>query len=193
MQLILIAAGAIGLIVGSLAAAALFCWLLWYVFRLALHPEWGAPAILILLVLGLVGKLPKSQFLDMTLTFAVVAAVPLWFAGRAWRRQRRQALKRRCEQGVDLQVSEPIEPTEAVLLPQLYPAITACINDERSPTREEVHVVASRLWREGFAQRFGSQTVPASFAARRMLLRAASAALSGTGVKGGTDRSAVRR
>lgn len=193
MQLILIAAGAIGLIVGSLAAAALLCWLLWYVFRLALHPEWGAPAILIFLVLGLFGELPKSQFLEMTLTFAVVAAVPLWFAGRAWRRQRSQALKRRCEQGVDLWPSEPIAPTEAVLMPQLYPAITACINDERSPTREEVHVVASRLWREGFAQRFGSQTVPASFAARRILLRAASTALSGTGVKSGTARSAVKR
>lgn len=193
MQLILIAAGAIGLVVGSLATAALLCWFLWYVFRLALHPEWGAPAILVFLVLGLVGELPKSQFLAMTLTFAVIAAVPLWFAGRAWRRQRRQALKRRCEQYVDLWPSAPIAPTEAVLVPQLYPAITACINDEHAPTRDEVHLVASRLWREGFAQRFGSQAVPASFAARRMLLRAATAALSGTGVKGGTDRSALRR
>jgi len=193
MQLILIVAGAIGLVVGSLAAAALLCWFLWYVFQLALHPEWGALAILIFLVLGLVGELPRSQFLAMTLTFAVIAAAPLWFAGRAWRRQRGQALKRRCEQGVDLWPSEPIAPTQAVLVPQLYPAIAACINDERSPTREEVHVVASRLWREGFAQRFGSQTTPASFAARRMLLRAASAALSGTGVKSGTARSAVKR
>ena len=173
MQLILIVAGAIGLVVGSLAAAALLCWFLWYAFRLVLHPEWALSAVLILLVLALAGELPKSQLLDTTLTFAVVAAVPLWFAGRAWRKQRSQALDRQRKKPVELRLSEPITPTKAALSPRLYPAITACICEDRSPTRDEVHIVASRLWREGFAQRSGSQTAPVSFATRRVLLHAA--------------------
>ena len=179
MQLILIVAGAIGLVVGSLAAAALLCWFLWYAFRLVLHPEWAVSAVLILLVLALVGELPKSQFLNMTLTFAVVAAVPLWFAGRTWRKQRGQAFDGRRKPPTELRPSEPIVPTVSALSPRRYPAITACICEERPPTREEVHMVAARLWREGFVQRFGAQTVPASFAARRRLVRAATAALSG--------------
>ena len=88
MQLILMVVEAIGLVVGSLAAAVLLCWFLWYAFRLVLHPEWAVSVVLMLLLLAFAGELPKSQFLDMTLTFAVVAAVPLWFAGRAWRKQR---------------------------------------------------------------------------------------------------------
>lgn len=191
MKLILVAAGAIGMVVGSLAAAVLLCWFLWYAFRLMLHPEWGASAILMVLMLALFGELPKSEFLNMTLTFAVVAAVPLWFAGRAWRNQRRQALKDRCEHGVNLRSSQPTVPTKTMLSPRLYPAITACICEERPPTRDEIHVVASRLWREGFAQRFGSQTLPASFAARRALLRAATVALSGWGAGDRQGRGAV--
>lgn len=182
MQLVLILAGAVGLIVGSLAAAALLCWSLWYAFRFVLHPEWGASVILILLVLALGGALPKSQFLEMTLAFAIVAALPLWFAGRTWRRRREQAVNGESKQRDYLRTSVPIARNETVLSPRLYPAITACICEERSPTRDEVHVVARRLWREGLAQRFGSQTAPASFAARRVLLRAATVALSGRGI-----------
>ncbi|QBM76635.1 hypothetical protein E2E30_13300 [Sphingomonas sp. AAP5] len=178
MQMILVMVGAIGLVVTSLLAAALLCWFLWYGFRLVLHPEWGAPAILTLLVLALLGELPTSEFLHMTLAFAVVAAAPLWFAGCAWRKQRRPVLDAQCEKR-GIWPSAPTAPAETVLSPRLYPAITACICEERPPTRDEIHVVASRLWREGFAQRFGSQTVPASFAARRVLLRAATAALGG--------------
>ena len=39
MQLILVVAGAVGLIVGSLALAALLCSFLWSAFRLMLHPD----------------------------------------------------------------------------------------------------------------------------------------------------------
>lgn len=183
MQLILIFAGAIGLVAGSLLAAALLCSFLWYAFRLMLHPEWGAPAILTLLALALVGELPTSEFLHMVLAFAMIAAVPLWITGRDWRQQRRQALKFRREHS-ETRHRDQIELAETMLSPRLYPAITACIGEKRPPTRDEVHVVASRLWREGFAQRFGSQSVPPSFAARRVLLRVASAALNGEGVAG---------
>jgi hypothetical protein len=192
MQLILMAVEAIGLIVGSLASAVLLCWFLWYAFRLILHPEWGVSVVLMLLVLAFAGALPKSQFLEMTLMFTLVAALPLWFAGRAWRRECPQKLVRRSEQGAVPSPGKTIVPTEPVLSLRLYPAITACICEERPPTRDEIHVVASRLWREGFAQRFGKQTTPASFAARRMLVRAATAALSGRSVESTPMRGVVK-
>ncbi len=188
MQSILMVVEAIDLVVGSLVAAALLCWSLWHASRLVLHPKWAVCAVLMLLLLAFAGELPKSRFLDMTLTFAVVAAAPLWFAGREgpWR------LVKPPEQGVAPSPSKATAPTQTVLSPRLYPAITACICEDRSPTREEIHVVASRLWREGFARRFGSQTMPASFAARLMLVRAATAALSGRNVEGTSVQVAVR-
>lgn len=183
MQTILIVAEAIGLVVGSLVAAALLCWLLWDVFRLVRHPEWTASAVLALLVLALGGKLPHSQFLNMVLTFAVIAAVPLWIAGRAWRRER-QDWTGPHEHAISGQRMNQTALTQAAPAPSLYPAITACICEERPPTRGEIRVVASRLWREGLGLRFGSQSNPASFAARRILLRAAVAALSGRSTSG---------
>ncbi|MCH3765125.1 hypothetical protein, partial [Campylobacter coli] len=69
------------------------------------------------------GELPKSPFLDMTLTFAVVAAVPLWFAGHAWRKESPQHLVKPPEQGVAPSPSKATAPTETVHSPRLYPAI----------------------------------------------------------------------
>jgi hypothetical protein len=181
MQLILTAAGAVGLIVGSLLAAALLCSFPGFAFRHVRHPEWAVSPVLILLLLRIAGQLPKSQFLDMTLTFAAVAVVPLWFARRARREHRgpAPAIPRRSDGRI--RPSETVTPTDTAFSPRLYPAITACICEERAPTRDEVHMVAARLWREGFARRFGTQTVPPSFAARRLLVRAATTALSGRG------------
>lgn len=178
MHWILIGIGAIGLVVVSLTAAAVLCWCLWYGFRLVLHPEWEAPAVLTLVGLALVGALPKSQFLNLTLAFAVFTTLPLWFEGRVWRRHRRQAFNDRGEQSVDTWLSELITPIGASVSPRLYPAIISCIGEQRPPTRDEVRLVAARLWREGLAPRVGSQSL-ASFAARRVLLRGTIAALSG--------------
>jgi hypothetical protein len=61
-----------------------------------------------------------------------------------------------------------------------YPAITACICETRRPNRDEIRVVATRIWREGFAIRFGERARAASFGVRRLLVRAALVALSGT-------------
>lgn len=61
----------------------------------------------------------------------------------------------------------------------IYPAITACVCAGRRPNRDELRVVAARIWREAFRQRFGAQPRLASFAARRLLLRAARATLAG--------------
>lgn len=178
MEFILISVEAIVSTVGALAAAALLCWVLWHAFKLALHPEWAAAAVPMLLGLALVGALPASEFLKMTLMFAVIAAVPLWIAGRAWHGQSRQDLDGAPGQELVPDHDDPAEPTSAPLF-DLYPAISACIRENRSPTREEVHLVAARLWREGLAQRFGSPSQPASFAARRVTLRTARAVLSG--------------
>ncbi|QYE33250.1 hypothetical protein KZX46_00040 (plasmid) [Polymorphobacter sp. PAMC 29334] len=192
MQLILMVVEGIGLVVGSLALAVLLCWFLWYAFRLVRHPEWGASFVLMLLLLAVAGELPKSQFLDMTLTFAMFVAVPLWIAGRAWRDERRHPLKKPSGQLAELGLSKGTGPIKCATLPPPYPAITACIGEARSPTREEVRLVASRLWREGLAHRLGSQAEPANFAVRRALVRAAKAALSGWGVESTPMRGVVK-
>lgn len=178
MQLILMVGEAVGLIVGSLLAAGLLCGGLWYGFRLVLHPGWAAVVVLILVVLALGGRLPKTEFLDMTLTFAAIAAAPLWIAGRAWCRQLREEADNQSQ--LEERRSDEPAPAQAPRERRIYPAITGCIGEERLPTRDELHFVASRLWREGFALRFGPQSTSASFAARRAILRAAAAALCGT-------------
>ena len=65
---------------------------------------------------------------------------------------------------------------------RLYPAITACIVEERAPSRAEVRLVASRIWREGLVRRAGDPTPISAmrFGERRSLVRAAIAALSGS-------------
>lgn len=160
MQTIVLVAQAFGAVVAGLAAAVLFCCLAWQVFRLVHHPEWAALTIAALLALAWAGRLPKSQVLDMALLFALVAALPLWFAGRASHERDAPPL--------------PAPPSKAKRsLP--YPAIRACICEERPPSRAEIHRVAERLWREGLAPRYGAP----SFAARRALVRAAKGALGG--------------
>ena len=191
MQLILMVVESIGLVIGSLAAAVLLCSFLWYAFVLVRHPEWGASVILILVGLALIGELPHGLFLDMTFMFAVIAALPLWIAGRAWRKQSQKQLDSLGEEVVTSSPQEGMLSAETEFRSRIYPAITACICEERSPSRDEVHLVASRLWREAFAHRFGSQNGPASFAARRVLLRAAIAALRGKGVESGVGRGAI--
>lgn len=88
MRTVLLIAESIGLVVGSLAAGILLCWLLWMLFRIVRHPAWGPPLVAAPAILALTGQLPESEFLDMALIFAVVAAAPFWVAGRSWRRNR---------------------------------------------------------------------------------------------------------
>jgi 4-amino-4-deoxy-L-arabinose transferase-like glycosyltransferase len=87
MPMILTVGESIGLIIGSLAAAVLLCFVVWRLFKLMRHPEWGPPLLLVLVALAVAGKLPHSEFLDMVIVFAALAAIPLWFEGRAWRKR----------------------------------------------------------------------------------------------------------
>jgi len=85
MHMVLVIAEAIGLIVGSIAAAILLCWALWSAFRLIRHPAWGPPILIVPIVLWAADLLPSSPFLHMTLVFALLLAIPFWVEGRAWR------------------------------------------------------------------------------------------------------------
>ncbi len=85
MSVITLALEAIGLVLGSLVAAILLCATLWCVFRHLGHPDWGPPLVLMLVPIGLLGWLPRSEFVSMTVVFAVIAALPFWAEGRAWR------------------------------------------------------------------------------------------------------------
>ena len=94
MRILLVIAESIALIVGSVAAAILLCWLLWHAFRLIRHPAWGPPIVVVPVIFWAANMLPRSDFLRMTLLFALLAAIPFWVEGRAWRvawieRQRR--------------------------------------------------------------------------------------------------------
>ena len=85
MQVLLVIVESIGLIVGSVAAAILLCWFLWRAFRLVRHPAWGPPIVVVPVILWAANMLPRSDFLRMTLVFALLAAIPFWIEGRAWR------------------------------------------------------------------------------------------------------------
>lgn len=60
-----------------------------------------------------------------------------------------------------------------------YPAITACIAEERGPNRAELRLVAPRIWREGMKYLTGDTP---SFGQRRKLVRAALTALGGVAI-----------
>lgn len=87
MHTILIMVEPIVFVPAALVAAAGLCWALWQLCRLLRHPEMSALLILLLVLLALAGDLPRSGLLNMALAFALTAAVPMWIAGRRWRRR----------------------------------------------------------------------------------------------------------
>jgi len=177
MYLLRIGLESIALIIGSLLAAILLCWLLWFLFRLLRHPAWSALAILALVALACTGRLPASPFLQMVLAFAALGAIPLWSEGKAWRRRAQDnALWRR-------RSAAPGKAAPAKVIPspgyRRYPAIIACIGEDRKAERAEIHMVAARIWRETCQAQGMRADVTPSFAFRRRLLRAARRATSG--------------
>jgi hypothetical protein len=177
MHLLLIGLESIALIIGSLVTAILMCQLLWSVFRWLRHPAWAALAVLTLVALALADQLPPSKFLQMVLMFAALGAIPLWMEGLAWRRRTKDA-------ALLNHPATPREATPATPVPHQpghgrYPAIIACIGQDREAERSELRLVAARIWRETYQLR-GAQSGPTpSFALRRKIVRAAKYAMSG--------------
>jgi hypothetical protein len=173
MNVLSIIVESIGLMFGSMAAGLLVCWSLWSGFKLIGHPEWGPPFVLVPAALALVGRLPKSQFLAMTLIFATLAIVPFCAEGIAWRR-----LTRRRDGGLSQDRSGRgalVEPPTSVMPRHRYPAITGCIGEHRKPDPYELKKVAARILREGLdARQLGT-----GIAGKRAALRVAKVALEG--------------
>jgi hypothetical protein len=87
MHTILVLVETVALVAGALAGAAMLCCATWYMCRLVHHPEWAAFLILCLVAVALTGALPRSGLLNLALAFALAGTLPLWLAGRDWRRR----------------------------------------------------------------------------------------------------------
>lgn len=177
MHLLLIGFESIALIIGSLVVAILMCQLFWSLFRWLRHPAWAALAVLTLVALALAGQLPPSKFLQMVLMFAALGAIPLWMEGRAWRRRTKDAAL----------LNHPATPRKATPRTAAqhqpghgrYPAIIACIGQDREAERSELRLVAARIWRETYQPQAAHSDSTPSFALRRQILRAAKYAMNG--------------
>jgi hypothetical protein len=78
---------ALGGALGTLGAAALFCWLAWNLFKPTHHPEFGVPILLTAVLLIWNHAFASSLFLRVAEVYAGLAAVALLPAGIAWRRR----------------------------------------------------------------------------------------------------------
>jgi len=85
MNMLGIAFEAITAVLGGLAAALVLTWLGWPAFKVVRHPEWGPPAMLVLLVAVSGGALRSSDFLRMVVLFSAIAGMLVWAEGGDWR------------------------------------------------------------------------------------------------------------
>jgi hypothetical protein len=177
MQTSLLVAQSISLAVGGLAGATVICWLLWQVCKLLHHPDWAALAIVFLAGLGVTGNLPHNDLLNLTLTFLAIAMIPLWIEGRTWRKgYRAPGGQSDVSSSVALESVRARGPFDQTP----YPAISACLSSGRRPSRDEIRLVATRIWREAFVARGDQMLQTPSFSSRRILVRTAIAALAGS-------------
>ncbi len=179
MEFMLVAVEAILSTIGSLLAASLLCVLLWGCFKALEHPDWAGPMLPILLLVAVLTGLPSSHFATMTMLLSAFAAIPLWIAGSHDRHRNQQLPDVIQSQGTAPTTYNPVARPPSAATSDMYPALSACIRENRSPTPREVHMVAVRHLHEGLSQPLGSRSQPASFATRRNAVRAAKAALNG--------------
>ncbi len=177
MSILMSIVGLIGLTFASAAAGMLVCFVLWYAFKLVRHPEWGPVLVVLPVMLALADKLPDSEFLRRSLVFAAILAGPFSIAGLAWR----LGLRDRDRATAELESDPKRESYSSIEKKSLsnhyarYPAITGCICEDRRPSPGEVKRVALRIWHEALVARGRTPT----FRERRIVLRAARAALEG--------------
>jgi|GEM_PF-973967 len=174
MYVILIILGSIALMIGSMAAGILSCWLLWSGFKRVGHPEWGPPIILIPGALALIGQFPVSEFLALALIFAGLAVVPFCAEGLAWRARRDHRDHDGSQEQGEVNAIDHLPNASDNY--RRYPAIAGCIGEARRPTSDELKKVALRTLRETFGARYPIL----GFAEKRAALRAAKAALEGS-------------
>jgi hypothetical protein len=85
MMVLQVIGEAVGLVVGSLVAATLFCWLCWNAFKVVRHPELGVPLCLAVVLAVSGNGFAGSPLLRLAWSYAALAAVVLWPLGLAWR------------------------------------------------------------------------------------------------------------
>jgi len=73
---------ALGLGLGSFAAAAASVTTVWIAFGRTHHPEWSAPAILTAVSLAIAMRLVRGELLSMAAILLTIAAPFLWMEGR---------------------------------------------------------------------------------------------------------------
>lgn len=95
MHIVLEAIIAVFMVVGSLLATSIFCGVIWQGCLRLRHPEGSALILGAIAALAILAGIPHSPFLTPVLADGVAAAVPLWFAGRAWRRSEAMRAKQK--------------------------------------------------------------------------------------------------
>jgi len=86
MALLQVLLSGLWLVGGSLLAAAVLSWAGWTAFKWAHHPELGVPILMLFCILASLTVARNSDFLKMTLFYSALAAIALWPAGKAWRK-----------------------------------------------------------------------------------------------------------
>jgi len=145
--------GSLGLVIGSVAAAVAVCWAGWTLFRVVRHPQWGALAVVIVLLLLFPKSFQNSELVRTAIVFAGVAAIALIFVGRAAPTSGTLGRDRsaRLQKNPNLVREEKIMATSP--LRQRYPVLIACMGEARRPNAREVKSVAKRILREAFPER----------------------------------------
>ena len=153
MLMLSILLGSLGLVIGSIAAAVAICWVGWTLFRLVRHPQWGALAVVIVLLLLFPKYFQNSELARTAIVFAGVAAIALFFVGSDAPPPKTP--------GRDRSADRPKIPgsarEEKIMLSsplrRRYPVLIACMGEARRPSACEVKSVAKRILREAFPER----------------------------------------
>jgi hypothetical protein len=153
MLMLSILLGSLGLVIGSIAAAVAICWAGWTLFRLVRHPQWGALAIVTVLLVLFPKSFQNNELVRTAIVFAGVAAIALLFVGRD--APTPGALRR--DRSADRQnIPNPAREEKIVSTSPLrrrYPVLIACMGEARQPSAREVKSVAKRILREAFPER----------------------------------------
>lgn len=153
MLILSILFGSLGLVIGSIAAAVAICWTGWTLFRLVRHPQWGALAVVTVLLVLFPKSFQNSELVRTAIVFAGVAAIALLFVGRD--APTPEQLGR--DRSADRQKTPNLATEQTIMsttpFRRRYPVLIACMGGARQPSAREVKSVAKRILREAFPER----------------------------------------